>query len=110
MKFEEVSVASTKEILANDHYVAIPVTLDFTSVTATENSDKIVKAGTPLKTASGGWVVSNDASATGILLHDVRESDPNGALVIHGTINEANAESASGLTYSSISIAGIRLV
>lgn len=100
MQFENASIGIQKQILKNDHYVAIPVTLDFTSVTDYDNGYKIVKAGTPIKAGDGGYVASNDGNAEAILLKDVREDRPIGAGVIHGFINKSAGESASGLTYS----------
>lgn len=75
MKFKNTNVLNTKEILANDHYYAIPY--DCSSLSA--DSDGIVKAGTV--------VPSNDAKAMGVLLYDVKKNDnPNGAIVVHGAI------------------------
>lgn len=78
MKFKTASTTTPKEILANDHYIAVPY--DCSSLSA--NSEGIVPAGT--------IVPSNDASAIGVLLYDVKkEDDPNGAIVIHGFIKKS---------------------
>jgi hypothetical protein len=75
MKFTSKTTQS-KEILANDHYVAIAY--DCSSL-ATDNG--IVKAGT--------IVPANDATAIGVLLYDVMPAvNPNGAVVIHGFIKK----------------------
>lgn len=77
MQFEKKSVSVRKEILMNDHYVAVPY--DCSKLTATNG---VVPAGT--------IVPANDATATGILLHDVVLSEnPNGTAVIHGFIRAA---------------------
>lgn len=77
MQFEKKSVSVRKEILMNDHYVAVPY--DCSKLTATNG---VVPAGTIVPT--------NDATATGILLHDVVLSEnPNGTAVIHGFIRAA---------------------
>ena len=77
MKYTTKSVAQGVNILANDHYVAIPY--DCTNVAA---EDGIVKAGTVVPT--------NDASAIGVLLNDVVVAEnPNGAVVVHGFIDGA---------------------
>ncbi len=108
MEFSTASYTTQKEILKYDHYVAKPVALDFTSVEANADGIKMVKAGTPIKSADGGWVASNDGNATAILLYDVRDDRPIGAGVIHGFIDKAKAEAASGLTLSgSISIPNV---
>ena len=104
MQFTSTTVAGGVNILRNDHYVAIPGTIDFSSVETTDNGLKIVKAGSPMKVSSGKYVVSNDANATAILFADVREDRPVGSFVIHGFINKAVAEASFGASYSSVSI------
>jgi len=91
MKFEKVTVNGTYNILYNDHYVAKPIVVDV--------SGGAVKAGTPLA-ADGTVATTADgaSNAVGILLHDVTEDNPNGALVIHGFIDTAKAEAHSGVT------------
>lgn len=90
MKFTTKSVLQGKNILANDHYVAIPY-----DCSAIAGTDGIVKAGT--------IIPANDATAKGVLLNDVvLAENPNGTIVIHGFIEaaklpvapEANAKSA----------------
>ena len=111
MEFVKESISGEIEILANDHYVAVPVTLDFTSVTDTKNGEKVVKSGTPIKSGSAGWVVSNDGNATRILYGDVYISRPIGSALVHGFVDKAKAEAASGLTYSgSINIPQIAIL
>lgn len=77
MQFEKKDVSVRKEILMNDHYVAVPY--DCSKLTATNG---VVPAGT--------IVPANDATAKGILLHDVVLSEnPNGTAVVHGFIRAA---------------------
>lgn len=77
MQFEKKDVSVRKEILMNDHYVAVPY--DCSKLTATNG---VVPAGT--------IVPANDATATGILLHDVVVAEnPNGTAVVHGFIRAA---------------------
>ena len=77
MKFKTNTAATTKEILYNDHYVAIPY--DCSEVTG--DTDGVLTAGT--------IIPKNDETAIGVLLYDVnKEENPNGAVVIHGFINE----------------------
>ena len=62
MKFKKETFGSSKEILLNDDYAAIKITVDDTGVTADSDGKKIIKAGTPYPT--------DDATAQGILLYD----------------------------------------
>ncbi len=79
MKFTETSVTVGKEILANDHYVAIPY--DCTSLSGLATNG-VIPAGT--------LIPANDGSAVGVLLHDVTlADDPNGTVVIHGFIKQS---------------------
>lgn len=74
MKFESKSESTRKEILMNDHYVAVPY--NCSKLTATNG---VIPAGT--------IVPANDATATGVLLHDVvLAENPNGTAVVHGFI------------------------
>lgn len=78
MKYKNASFTPQKEILANDHFVAVPY--DCSSLTA--DSDGVVKAGT--------IVPKNDGTAIGVLLYDVTPDDnPNGAVVIHGFVKKS---------------------
>lgn len=78
MKFKTTTIAGTKEILANDHYVAIPY--DCSAIEA--NADGIIPAGT--------IIPKNDATAIGVLLWDVdKAGNPNGTIVIHGFIKKS---------------------
>lgn len=77
MRFENKNIANTKEILYNDHYVAIPY-----DCSAIEATDGIIKAGT--------MIPANDATAIGVLLWDVdKNANPNGTVVIHGFIKSS---------------------
>lgn len=87
MKFTTGAVTRTAEILYNDHYVAIP--FDCSAIEA--NSDGIIPAGT--------IVPKNDATAKGVLLHNVVKADnPNGTIVIHGFIKKAKLPAAPAST------------
>lgn len=75
MKYANTAVAQTAEILANDHYIAVPY--DCSAIDAGANG--IVKAGT--------IVPANGATAKGVLLYDVKKAEnPNGAIVVHGAV------------------------
>lgn len=87
MKFTNTAVTQTKEILYNDHYVAIP--FDCSAISA--NEDGIIPAGT--------IVPANDATAKGVLLSDVVKADnPNGTIVIHGFIKKSKLPAAPAST------------
>lgn len=77
MKFTTKDVTQGVNILANDHYVAIPY--DCSKITATNG---VIKAGT--------IIPSNDDKAIGVLLNDVYPAEnSNGTIVIHGFIEKA---------------------
>lgn len=79
MLFKESAIGTGKEILYNDHYVAIPY--DCTSLSGLATNG-VIPAGT--------IIPSNDGAAEGVLLHDVTIADnPNGTVVIHGFIKLA---------------------
>ncbi len=79
MKFKEKSIPQGENILANDHYVAVPY--DCTELTALATNG-VIPAGT--------IVPANDVTAKGVLLHDVvLAENPNGTMVIHGFITKA---------------------
>lgn len=76
MKFTDTSVAADVGILWNSLYVAKPY--DCTEL-ATLATNDIIPAGT--------FIPANDATAEGVLLHDVNLAEnPNGTVVIFGFI------------------------
>lgn len=76
MKYTRQSVITGNMILANDHYTAKPY--DCTGLTDLA-TDGVIPAGT--------IIPSNDSSAKGVLLSDVRlNENPNGTIVTHGFI------------------------
>lgn len=84
MKFTSKNVAQGVNILANDHYVAIPY--DCTELTALA-TDGVIKAGT--------IIPANNATAKGVLLNDVvLAENPNGTIVIHGFIKKSKLPAA----------------
>ena len=84
MKFTSKSVAQGVNILANDHYVAIPYDCTALSALAT---DGVIKEGT--------IIPANDATALGVLLNPVvLGENPNGTIVIHGFIESGKLPAA----------------
>lgn len=99
MQFEQTGYVGDVQILKRKPFEAIPMTLDFSSVSdKLANGKKIVKAGTPIGAAG---VADNTATVVGILLHDVTEDRPQGTLLKKAYINTAVAEEHSGVTYAS---------
>ena len=91
MQVKRTNVTTQPEILKRKlgGELLVPVT-----ITAFDNG--VCKAGSPI---GADGTVQNGASAVGILLYDVYESNPNGSIVkAYATINLANAEANSGLT------------
>ena len=98
MKFTQTDYLGTKNILRfPDHYVAVPVKVDATNITANSDWKKIVKAGT-IVGGSGGKALAdpdtylvtaqNDANAEGVLFNDVdvTHGSRSGSMIIHGFI------------------------
>lgn len=107
MQFESSTIGAKVEILNRDGYEGIPVTLDFSAVTETENGRKIVKAGTPIGDAG---VVDNTATVRGILFWDVYEDRPIGTVLKKAYINIAKAQEHSGVTISAEAKAALPMV
>lgn len=82
MKYSNKSVTQEKNILANDHFVAIPY--DCTSLSALATGG-VIKAGT--------IIPANGATAVGVLLNSVNLTEnPNGTIVIHGFIKSSKLD------------------
>ncbi len=79
MKYTKRSAVTGVNILANDHYVAIPY--DCTALTALA-TDGVIPAGT--------LIPANDATAVGVLFTDVvLDENPNGTVVVHGFVKKS---------------------
>ena len=93
-------IGAGAEILNRSPYEAVSMTLDFTSVTDTDElGRKVVKAGTPIDGVGVAVDETPWTGASGILLIDVTEDRPQGAILTEGYVNTARAEANSGLTY-----------
>lgn len=96
MQYEQTEYVGDVQILKRKPFEAIPMTLDFTSVsTNLANGKKVVKAGTPIGSTG---VLDNTATVVGILLHDVTEDRPQGTLLKKAYINTEVAKAHSGVT------------
>lgn len=77
MKYTNTNLAYDKGVLYNAHYVAVPYDCTDLSALATNG---VIPAGTVIP--------ANDATAFGVLLHDVTLAEnPNGTVVVDGFIN-----------------------
>ena len=97
MKFTNNTVVQGVNILANDHYVAIPYNCTGLDALATNG---VIPAGT--------FIPANDATAKGVLLTDVKLAEnPNGTLVVHGFIKKSKLPKAPN---SAVAISQITFV
>lgn len=97
MQFERTDYTGDVQILKRKPFEAIAMALDFSAVEEMISGKKVVKAGTPI---GANGTVDNTATVVGILLHDVTEDDPNGALLKKAYINTAVAEAHAGIEYA----------
>ena len=96
MQYEQTEYLGDVQILNRKPFAAIPMTLDFSSVSdKLANGKKVVKAGTPIGSAG---VVDNTGTVVGILLHDVTEDRPQGTLLKKAYIKTEVAKTHSGVT------------
>ena len=96
MQYEQTEYVGDVQILKRKPFEAIPMTLDFTSVTQKKKKKKkVVKARTPIGKTG---VADNTATVVGILLHDVTEDRPQGTLLKKAYINTEVAKAHSGVT------------
>lgn len=96
MRFNHTKIGVSKEILYNDHYVAMP----YNCAEIAPNAEGIIPAGT--------LIPANDATAIGVLLHDVKpDENPNGTIVTHGYINEDKMPEAPA---STVNIPGVKFL
>lgn len=101
MLVKEIAFGGNVDILNRPTYDAVPMTLNFTGVSATTaDGRKVIKAGTPINGSGVPITATPWTGAVGILLVDVTEDYPTGA-VIKGNayVNVTKAQSNSGLTY-----------
>ena len=97
MGYTDTTFGGGALILKRLPFEGLPLTLDFSEVTAKDSAgNKVVKAGTPI--GSNGKV-ANSGSAIGILLFDVIEKRPQGTILKKAYIDEDVAETHAGITY-----------
>ena len=115
MTIDTLAIATEPVILNRKENEAVPMTVDFTNVTAGSDGLKVVKAGTPVNVNGVPVVETPWTGAVGILMHDVYEDRPQGACLKKAYINKARAEANSRLTYdaaltTALVAAGCRIV
>lgn len=102
-KFTKNATTQTVEILKYDHYLAVTCMVEADGVVAGADGKKVVPAGTILP--------ANDATAKGVLLHDVDVTygDAPGTMVIHGFIDNAKLVKA-GINVSAAAMGVLRQI
>lgn len=88
MKFELSTVTTGNIFLKNDHFVTKTITIVFGSG-VTE-----IKSGTVIDEDGNVMASGNEAKACGLLFNDMTPDNPNGAVVIHGFIDETKLPAA----------------
>ena len=111
MQFESMALGGEVEILNRPDFEAVPMTLDFTSVSDTDPATKrkVVKAGTPINKA-GVKVETPWTDVIGILLFDVYEDRPQGTLLKKAYINSDVAKTHSGSTYDTTLVTALPMI
>lgn len=103
MLFESVDIGGQVEILNRTPFEGVPMTIDFTSVTTTDDDtgEKVVRAGMPISAVGAEVKTTPWTGAVGILLHDVYESRPQGTILKKAYINKTAAQANASVTYDS---------
>lgn len=101
MLFESVDIGGQVEILNRTPFEGVPMTIDFTSVTTTDDDtgEKVVRAGMPISATGTEVKTTPWTGAVGILLHDVYESRPQGTILKKAYINKTAAQANASVTY-----------
>lgn len=96
------------EILNRPPYKAVPMTIDFTSVTATDDdSRKVARAGSPIDKDGNPIMTTPFTDAVGILLYDVYEDNPDGAILTEAYVHTTRAQENSDVTYDGTLVAAM---
>ncbi len=105
MRVENAAFGSGTEILNRPPYEAVAMTIDFSSAVSgegfKENEDTkelYVPAGMPIN-KDGVPKHDETTDVVGILLYDVYQSNPQGAVLKKAYINEKRAKASSGVDY-----------
>lgn len=114
MAVTNTAIGAAVEILNRKEFEGVPMTLDFTTVSADANGDFIVKAGTPIDGSGVPVSATPWTGAVGILLHDVYKDRPQGTILTKAYVHAGRAQTHSGLTYdaalvTALNTAGCRI-
>lgn len=93
---------SGEEILNREVFEGVPMTIDFSDVSTTDDTgEKVVKAGSVISGTGTVVAATPWTGGTGILLHDVYEHRPQGTILKKAYINKKRAEANASITYDS---------
>ena len=96
------------EILNRPRYIAVPMTIDFTSVTETDDDGrKVARAGSPIDKDGNPVLNTPFTDAVGILLYDVYEDAPDGAILTEAYVHTTRAQDNSDVTYDATLVAAM---
>lgn len=91
---------SGAEILNREVFEGVPMTIDFTGVSTTDDTgEKVVKAGSVISGTGTVVAATPWTGGAGILLFDVYEHRPQGTILKKAYINKSRAEQNAGITY-----------
>lgn len=108
MMIENLSAGTQPLILNRKEFEATANTIDFTSVTADEDTGKkVVKAGTPINKDGVPVTATPWTGAVGILLYDTYEERPQQPVLKKAYIHTGRAQSNCGLTYDAALVAAL---
>lgn len=100
MKVTNTTFGVGYEILNRPPYKAVPMTIDFASVVATDDTgEKVAKAGSPIDKDGNPVLTTPFTNAVGILLYDVYEDNPDGAILTEAYVHTTRAQENSDVTY-----------
>ena len=107
MLVKNATFGSGAEILNRPTYVGVPMTIDFTSDYATENGEKVMKAGMPIDKDGKAVKATPFTNAVGILLWDVHEDNTQGTILTEGYVNKDRAEKSFNGSYDATLIVAL---
>lgn len=100
MLVENIASVGGTDIVNRLPWRGVPMTIDFTNVTkGNEESEKVVRAGTPINKDGVPVTTTPWTGAVGILKIDVYERRPQGTILTEAYIHTKRAQENSGLTY-----------
>ena len=112
---ENLTFGASTEILNRPPYEAVSMTIDFTSSGyTTENGENVMKAGMPIDKDGKAVSTTPFTGAVGILLYDVYEHRPQGAILTEAYVNTTRAQTNASVEYddelvSVLNAAGCRI-